>query len=131
MSLEGPKSQVTAAAKDITGRLEVIDTQLREAAKRRHGNSVRVSVDVASNIPRHVVGPWGEEVTRLAQQHPGVKVLVPSSSDKTSTTVTIRSPSDEVTAVQGYITARLHVVKQRRQLMKARKGQLPWAKAKA
>ena len=131
VTLEGPKSKVTAAAKDITGRLEAIDTQLREAAKRRHGNSVRVSVDVAPNMRRHVVGPGGEEVARLAQQHPGVRVSVPPSSDKTSTTVTIRGPPDEVTAVQGCITARLHAVKRRRQLLKARKGQLRRAKAKA
>ena len=130
VTLEGPKSQVTAAAKDITDRLEAIDTQLREAAKRYHGNSVRVVVHVAPNMRRHVVGPGAEEITRLAQQHPGVKVSVPPSSDKNSTTVTIRGPPDEVTAVQGYITARLHAVKRRRQLMKANKKQFPKAKAK-
>ena len=71
----------------------------------------------------HVVGSGAEELIQLAQQHPGVKVSMPPSSDKTSTTVTIREPPDEVTTVKGCITARLHAVKRRQELMKAVKEQ--------
>ncbi|KAG0728983.1 hypothetical protein GWK47_031297 [Chionoecetes opilio] len=58
---KGPKSQVAAAAKDITGRLEVIEAQLREAAERRKKNRVKVVVDVAPNTRHHLVGPGGEQ----------------------------------------------------------------------
>ncbi|KAG0722269.1 hypothetical protein GWK47_044799 [Chionoecetes opilio] len=47
-SLEGPRGQVAAAAKDITGRLDYRGT-LREAADARKNNRSKVVVDVAPN----------------------------------------------------------------------------------
>ncbi|KAG0712345.1 Vitamin K-dependent gamma-carboxylase [Chionoecetes opilio] len=70
VSLEGPKSQVAAAAKDITGRLEVIEAQLREAAERRKKNRVKVVVDVAPNTRRHVVGPRGRGAHQAGSEIP-------------------------------------------------------------
>ena len=55
VTLDGLKSQVTAAARDITEHLEAIETRFRKEAARRQKDQVHkvVSLEVA---PRHVVG---------------------------------------------------------------------------
>ena len=72
--LEGLKSEVPAAAKDITCHLQNIEKELREAAERRQAQVCEVHLEVAPSMRCHVVGPRGEALTKLAQEHPSVRV---------------------------------------------------------
>ena len=91
--------------------VEAIEAQLREAEQRLQAKKVQiVLLEVAPNMRRHVVGPQGETLRKLAQEHPSVKVTVPPPSDTQSPSISIRGPRDETAAVEGFIKARLHAV---------------------
>lgn len=108
--LKGLKSQVSAAAKDITSHLQDIEAKLREAAQRRQAMVHEELLQVAPSMRRYVVGAGGEALVRLAQEHPSVRVAVPPPTDTTTTSITIRGPPAQVTAVKNIITSRLRVV---------------------
>ncbi len=114
VTLEGLKSQVTAAARDISTRLQVVETQLRKANARHRAAVRELQVEVASHMRRHVVGPGGEALRRLAQEFPAVRVMVPPPTDIRTGTVTIRGPPAEAAAVRRRIVTSLQA-KQRSQ----------------
>ncbi|MPC53512.1 hypothetical protein E2C01_047406 [Portunus trituberculatus] len=77
--VEEPKTQADAVVQQITHRLQAIGEKLREAEQRRQESKrVVIKVEVPPNMRRHVVGPRGEALRRLAQEHPAVRVTVPT-----------------------------------------------------
>ena len=85
--LKGLKSEVSAAAKDITCHLQNIE--------RRQAQVCEVLLEVAPSMRCHVVGPRGEALTKLAQEHPSFRVTVPFPTDTKTGTITIRGPPAE------------------------------------
>ncbi|XP_050695556.1 uncharacterized protein LOC126985117 isoform X2 [Eriocheir sinensis] len=127
----GPKSQADAASREVAARLQAIEAQIREAALRRQEAVTTAVLDVAPNRRRLVVGPGGEELIKLQQQHPGVRVSVPPAIDTESSSVTIRGPPAEVRAVQAKIKNRLAAIERQRQLLRARRRRRPRGAASA
>ncbi|XP_050701270.1 titin-like isoform X5 [Eriocheir sinensis] len=121
VTFRGPKSQAVAASREVAARLQEIEAQLREAARLRQQAVATAVLDVAPNRRRLVVGPGGEELLKLQQQHPGVRVSVPPAIDTESRSVTIRGPPAEVRAVQAKIKNRLAAIERQRQLLRARR----------
>ncbi|XP_050711232.1 uncharacterized protein LOC126995588 isoform X2 [Eriocheir sinensis] len=119
VTFRGPNSQAAAASREVAKRLQVIEAQIREAARRRQETVATAVLDVAPNRRRLVVGPGGEELLKLKQQHPGVRVSVPPSIDTESRSVTISGPPAEVRAVQAKIKNRLATLEQQRKLIRA------------
>ena len=117
--LESPRGQVAVAAAAITSHLEDVEAKLQQEEELRQAKKIRVvKLDVAPNMRRHVVGPGGETLRRLAQEHPSVRVMVPPPSDTHTGSVKIRGPRDEAAAVQNCLKARLQEVEQQRRLKK-------------
>ncbi|KAG0716607.1 hypothetical protein GWK47_009244 [Chionoecetes opilio] len=127
--LRGLKTQVSAAAKELTRHLQDIEVKTREAAERRRQRQAAcvAVVEVATDLRRHVVGPGGAALLKLAQEHPGVRVTVPPPTDTTTKTVTIRGPPAQVAAVKDTIATRLQVAQQRWE--QQRQQRLQWQKA--
>ncbi|XP_050701509.1 E3 ubiquitin-protein ligase RNF12-B-like isoform X24 [Eriocheir sinensis] len=121
VTFRGPKSQAVAASQEVAARLQEIEAQLREAARLRQQAVATAVLDVAPNRRRLVVGPGGEELLKLQQQHPGVRVSVPPAIDMESRSVTITGPPAEVRAVQAKIKNRLAAIERQRQLLRARR----------
>ncbi|XP_050701411.1 titin-like isoform X25 [Eriocheir sinensis] len=121
VTFRGPKSQAVAASREVAARLQEIEAQLREAARLRQQAVATAVLDVAPNRRRLVVGPGGEELLKLQQQHPGVRVSVPPAIDTESRSVTITGPPAEVRAVQAKIKNRLAAIERQRQLLRARR----------
>ncbi|MPC70185.1 Vigilin [Portunus trituberculatus] len=105
VTIEGPKTQADAVALQITRRLQAVEEKLREAEQRRQERKVEVPPDMR----RLVVGPRGETLRRLAQEHPAVRVTVPPPSDTQTASVTIRGPRLEVAVVADCIRACLNL----------------------
>ncbi|KAG0720923.1 Vigilin [Chionoecetes opilio] len=123
--LKGLKSQASAAAKDLTQHLQDIEAKTLEAAERRRQRQACEEVlEVAPDLRRHVVGPGGEALLKLAQEYPGVRVKVPPPTDTTTKTVTIRGPPAQVSAVKDRIVSRLQAEQQRREQL--RQQRLQW-----
>ncbi|XP_050735859.1 uncharacterized protein LOC127008196 isoform X2 [Eriocheir sinensis] len=121
VTFRGPKSQAAAASQEVAARLQAIEAQIREAARIRQQAVATAVLDVAPNRRRLVVGPGGEELLKLQQQHPGVRVSVPPAIDTESRSVTITGPPAEVRAVQAKIKNRLAAIERQRQLLRARR----------
>ncbi|XP_050735850.1 ribosome-binding protein 1-like isoform X3 [Eriocheir sinensis] len=121
VTFRGPKSQAAAASQEVAARLQTIEAQIREAARIRQQAVATAVLDVAPNRRRLVVGPGGEELLKLQQQHPGVRVSVPPAIDTESRSVTITGPPAEVRAVQAKIKNRLAAIERQRQLLRARR----------
>ncbi|XP_050701381.1 uncharacterized protein LOC126987904 isoform X14 [Eriocheir sinensis] len=121
VTFRGPKSQAVAASREVAARLQEIEAQIREAARLRQQAVATAVLDVAPNRRRLVVGPGGEELLKLQQQHPGVRVSVPPAIDTESRSVTITGPPAEVRAVQAKIKNRLAAIERQRQLLRARR----------
>ena len=104
--LQGFKSQVAAAARDITLLLQDIESKLREAVERRQAQKQQmreVQMEVAPGMRRRVAGAGGEALIRLEQEHPSVRVIVPPRNDTTTGTITLRGPLAQATAVRDTI----------------------------
>ncbi|MPC25433.1 Vigilin [Portunus trituberculatus] len=103
VTVEGPKTQADAVAQQIIRRLQAIEEKLREAEQRRQENKkVVIKVEVPSDMRRHVVGPRGEVLRRLSQEHLTVMVKVPPRSDnRTREAPGDRSPKQQEKR-QGY-----------------------------
>ncbi|XP_050701462.1 uncharacterized protein LOC126987919 isoform X5 [Eriocheir sinensis] len=121
VTFRGLKSQAAAASQEVAARLQAIEAQIREAARLRQQAVATAVLDVAPNKRRLVVGPGGEELLKLQQQHPGVRVSVPPAIDTESRSVTITGPPAEVRAVQANIKNRLAAIEHQRQLLRARR----------
>ena len=121
--LKGFKSEVCAAAKDLTCHLQDVEKERRQA------QVCQVVLEVAPSMRCHVVGFRGEALTKLAQEHPSVRVTVPFPTDTKTGTITIRGPPAEVSAVKDSIAARLQVVQQRQQRLA--RGRTPPGKVTA
>ena len=114
--IEGPKTQANAVAQQITLRLQAIEVKMREAEQLRQSRKrVVVKVQVPLDMRRHVVGPGGETLRRLAQEHPDVTVTVPRPSDTQTSTVSIRGPRGEADVVAECIKARVQAAAAQRQ----------------
>ncbi|MPC71117.1 hypothetical protein E2C01_065386 [Portunus trituberculatus] len=112
--IEGPKTQANAVALQITRRLQAIEKKLREAEQRRQERKIVVTkVEVPPDMRRHVVGPRGEMLRRLAQEHPAVRVTVPPPSDTHTASVRIMGPRHEAALVADCISASVHAAGQR------------------
>mgnify|MGYP001763343269 CR=1 FL=1 len=110
----GPKTQADAVALQITRRLQAVEEKLREAEQRRQERKiVSLKVEVAPPMRRHVVGPGGETLRRLAQEHPAVSVTVPSPSNTQTASVTIRGPRLEAAVVADCVRACVQAAGQR------------------
>ncbi|MPC68343.1 Vigilin [Portunus trituberculatus] len=110
----GPKTQADAVALQITRRLQAVEDKLREAEQRRQERKiVSLKVEVAPRMRRLVVGPGGETLRKLAQEHPAVSVTVPSPSDTQTASVTIRGPRLEAAVVADCVKACVQAAGQR------------------
>ena len=121
--IKGPKTQADAVALHITRRLQAVEEKLREAQQRRQERKrVVLRVEVAPDMRRHVVGPRGETLSRLAQEHPAVRVTVPPPSDTRTASVSIRGPRDEAAVVADCIKACVQAAGQRQRQRQPNKG---------
>ncbi|MPC17407.1 hypothetical protein E2C01_010262 [Portunus trituberculatus] len=120
--IEGPKTQADAVALQITRRLQAIEEKLREADQRRQERKiVTLKVKVQPDMRRHVVGPRGETLRRLAQEHPAVRVMVPSPSDTQTTNVSIIGPRLKAALVADCIRMVVQAAGQRQRQANKRK----------
>ena len=107
--VKGPKTQADAVALQITRHLQAVEERLRQAEQRRQERRrVVVKVEVPPAMRCHVVGPRGQTLRRLAQEHPAVRVTVPPPSDTRTATVTISGPRHEAAKVADCIRASVH-----------------------
>lgn len=68
VTLNGPKNQVAAAKIDMVAHFHAADEQIREAVQRRR--EVTALLEVDPGMWHHMVGPGGEGLYKLAQEHP-------------------------------------------------------------
>ncbi|XP_063857355.1 serine/arginine repetitive matrix protein 1-like [Scylla paramamosain] len=123
--IEGSKTQADAVALQITLRLQAIEENLREAEQLRQERKRTVlKVQVAPHMRRHVVGPRGETLKRLAQEHPTVRVTVPPPSNTRTTSVSIKGPRNEAAVVADCIMACVQAAGQRQRQRLPNKGKL-------
>ena len=110
--LEGPASQVTAAAEAIRACVhEAAEAEARlleeRTAIKARKNRVIVRVSVSLKMRRHVIGAGGEVLRALHQEYEAVQITVPPPFDKETEHVTLAGPKKQVVAAAAKITKRL------------------------
>ena len=119
VTLKGPRGQVEAAAQDIRYCLEEEeDKAMRQRAKTAKDGRIKVTMPVAPNRRRHVLGPGGETLHALLHDYQGVQVMVPPPKDTEAQTISIVGPKDQVSAVTAAISRHLEEVEAKLQEVK-------------
>ena len=127
VTLTGLRCQVEAAAQAIKNSLaEAEARQMQAKMARKQANKarkqrVKVSLAVAPNRRRHVVGHGGEALRAILQEYKEVRVTVPPQEDTKAEGITVIGPKEQVSAVTAAISRRLEEVEARLKEAKAAK----------
>lgn len=116
ISIVGPKDQVSVVAAAISRHLKEVEATIEEtkaARKARKKDRTKVTVPVAPNIRRHVVGSGGETLRNLQKEFEGVRITVPPPEDKETRHITLEGPKESVTAAATVIACRVEEEKLR------------------